>query len=145
MIRVRWKQLLTSVLDASPNVVSSTDTFAISSASHSVMATSCKQAEHGEINVSTFSNTEAAAASASGLSPTNAITVTNDVNVNGKALAAGDWPIYTITFTPTHPGPSFMLEAPDFERNASTDLHMISSLPQMSKSLMSDIDAKYVN
>ncbi|KAG0698571.1 hypothetical protein DFH29DRAFT_1018009 [Suillus ampliporus] len=91
-------------LDASPNVVSSTDTFAISSASHGVMAMvfgeeftlylpgvvppllqSCKQAEHGEINVSTFSNTEAAAASASGLSPTNAITVTNDVNVNGSS------------------------------------------------------------
>ncbi|KAG1864849.1 armadillo-type protein [Suillus subluteus] len=45
---------------------------------------SCKQAEHGEDNVATFSNTDAAVAFASGSSPTNAISVTDDIDVNGN-------------------------------------------------------------
>ncbi|KAG2121239.1 hypothetical protein DEU56DRAFT_984393 [Suillus clintonianus] len=56
-----------------------------------VIARSCKQAEHGEDNVSTFSNTEAAAAFESGSSTTNTISVTDDVGVNGNLeLEIGD-------------------------------------------------------
>ncbi|KAG2110622.1 armadillo-type protein [Suillus discolor] len=46
---------------------------------------SCKQAEHGEDNVATFSNTDAAVAFASGSSPTNAISITDDIDVNGNS------------------------------------------------------------